>query len=201
MPVYWHGLEDIDDDGSLVRKFFEKASSKVRAHALYLIGRTLHERPGDLDPGLSGRLMKLWEWRLKCYGTQIVDDPERCELSAFGWWFTSGKLDCNWTLTQIKGAIRVCGRLENAHEVVETLKQVAGEFPTEVAECLLLLVQRTKETWQLHYWREDAYAALETVCQVGNSEAINVARKTANLFGERGFRNFKAICQPRGEQE
>lgn len=195
MTVYWHGGEDIEKEASLVREFFEKAHPQLRAHALFLIGRSLHKHVGDLSAELANRLMKLWAWLISRHTVEAEEDSQRNEFSAFGWWFTSGQLDLEWTLVQLNAAVKICGRIKNSDQVMERLKLSVGRFPTHVAECLLSLVEGAKEIWELHYWQEDAYAALEAVCQTENVEAIRLARKTANLFGERGFRMFKTLCQ------
>lgn len=192
MTAYWTGIETMEAPDSLVKALFEKGPVKIREHALYVAGRWLHNYPGDLPAEITKRLIDLWQWR-KTKLEESKDPVDSKELAQFGWWFVSGKLEPSWALQEVFSTVQICGEVDSAFQVVERLATLAQEFPEQVVDCLEILVQRTKKTWLIFSWREQAFEALRHVIKSDHPVARQKARRVINRFGELGLRDFKSL--------
>jgi len=81
--------------------------------------------------------------------------------AAFGWWFTSGKFESGWGLSQLLTALRIGGWPEADQWIVEELARLAQNpaLLADVIECLSLLVHADREGWHTYGWRDEATRA------------------------------------------
>jgi hypothetical protein len=64
MVLYAHGSLELKPD-ELVKKFFEKASASLRAHAIWSIGSGLSGTKEEIPDQVLNRIKVLWQWRLE----------------------------------------------------------------------------------------------------------------------------------------
>ncbi len=140
---YWSGK--LDNDSSLLPAFFDRADGKLRGHVLSFVGRSLRNSDGAISSDITKRLMTLLEKRVEV-ARQHPDNAIE-ELAGYGWWFTCGKLDVDWSLRQLLEILRLTGRIESEHMVVEELAKTSGREPLRCVEALKMIVEGDKKGW------------------------------------------------------
>lgn len=188
--LYGRGRISLDEAGGLMVRFFEKADARVRAHAMVTAGRIL---AGDetIPPEVIERLKKLWEVRLNA--TRSSPDADRAELSAFSSWFTSRKFDNEWTLAQLNTVLQLIGNLQHDFDAPERLVELAPQYPLETVECLRLMIEGSKETWQISLWRDAPRKVLQAAKESGDATVIKAVDDVVNRLGARGFFEFRDL--------
>ena len=170
MVWYWQGRLAFEGENTLLRRFYEKVPASVRRHALMFVGSSLRDTSGDIPLDALERIQRLWSWRIVETRRTKTGDPLRDELSAFGWWFVSGKFDDRWAITELVSALSIARKIDPDHLVLERLAAIARAFPREAIEALRLLVEGDTEGWKILAWRNEVRAivaaALATVSHV-----------------------------------
>jgi hypothetical protein len=190
MTFYGRGELTLGGADSLISRFFTKAPDSLRGNAIGFIGRSLLSTEGEVDSGVLQRFTTLWEWRMEV--TSAADSPEshREELSAFGWWFASGKFDDTWAIEQLHRVLEMVGRVEPDHKVAETLATLAGDKPLLATQCLHLMIEGDKEGWRVHMWKDEAKAILSTALASSGKKARDLAEDVVHRLGARQFLEF-----------
>lgn len=154
MIAYLRGTERLGEN-SLIRMFFEKAQSKIRAHAIRFIGEELRCLPEQEisekeKKDVLKRVMDLWEWRIKkAIG---VDNKARERfIPEFKWfrkWFIQDIFDKQWAISQLHKTLELTGGImEFSDDVIDNLQDHIEENCTKVLRVLILLVKGDKEGW------------------------------------------------------
>jgi hypothetical protein len=193
MSFYWRGKLDLQ--GDVLEAFYRRAGAKLRAHALSFVGRSLRNTEGSIPGTVEARLKELWSKRLKAVGEQTQKGAE--ELKEYGWWFASGKLDDEWSITQLLEALRLAKQVEPDHLVVERLVEMAQTTPLQCVESLRMMIEGDTKGWAILGWQDKAEEILRAARKSGNSEARERAEELVNLLGSRGHFDFgKLLKEP-----
>ncbi len=193
MTFYWRGKLDMGDPESQISKFWRKASDMLRGHALKFVGRSLNGTQGPVPPEILERLQSLWETRLAAAKRAPSPDTHRAEVAAFGWWFASGKFEDEWAMRQLIEALKLAGKVEPDHLVVERLAALVQVMPKEAVRCLEAIVKGDREGWGIYGWREHARIILVTALQSSDAEAITAAENLTHDLGSRGHLEFRDL--------
>ncbi|HDD52504.1 MAG TPA: hypothetical protein ENF32_00330 [Thermosulfidibacter takaii] len=185
MEFYWRGKLGLDDP--LLSAFWKKASDDLRAHALGFVGRALMNTTDPTE--ILERLKMLWEARLEVAKQAPANHMK--EMSAFGWWFVSGKFKVSWAITQLVEALHIARKAELDHMVVEKLSEVAVEYPLKAMQCLKLMVEGDYEGWNIYTWREHLRKILGVALQ--NPSVREEAESVINYLGSRGYLEFRDL--------
>ncbi len=189
MVFYWRGKLPFDD--SLLVGFWEKAPDDLRAHAMAFVGRALNYAEEDIPAAVMNRLKELWAQRLAA-ATRAADKSKFAkEVSAFGWWFASGKLDTGWALDQLLASLELGRRTEPARMVLETLATTAQTHPLESVRCLRLIAEGDRQGWELYAGRNDVRPILQLGME--NTDAREEAKQLIHYLGSRGFLDFRDL--------
>ena len=88
-------------DDPLIERFFTQAPTELRGHAIQFMGLSLGNA-ATVDEEGAARFRALWDKRLAAFkaGETGVE-----ELKGFAWSFSSGKLDDDWSLAQLRGLL------------------------------------------------------------------------------------------------
>jgi len=194
MVFYWRGKLDLTDPDGLLSIFWQKASTDVRGKAMEFIGRSLYNDKRIVPSKTLERLRSLWKARLFEAKTAERKDEFTNEMSAFGWWFASGKFDDKWALEQLLEALRITNKLEADRLVVERLTMMSEEMPILTIRCLEYLVKGDKEGWKMYGWREHVKKILSGVLQAGG-EAAPMAEEMIHYLGSRGYLEFRVLLE------
>lgn len=197
MSFYWRGKLDLDDPGGLLARFYANAPDALRAHALKFAGRSLHGTKDQVASEILDRLQMLWDRRLSAARTAASPLSHVGELAAFGWWFASAKFDDTWATTQLAEVLKLAGKVEPDHLVVERLAAIAAEMPRQAVECLGLMIEGDTEARAIYAGREHARTILATAIQGTDSEAQRAAVDLVHRMGARGHLEFRDVLPGR----
>jgi hypothetical protein len=195
MTEYWRGNLVANDPNGLLARFYGKADPKLRHQALAFIGRSLSKTQGAVPSEIVQRLQKLWAWRLQAVRAADPSHPEMEELTAFGWWFSSGKLPEQWSIEELCELLKLTVRIELEQPVVERLGQLATLIPAKAVECLTLILEADKNGWGVLSWLDDAWNLLAHAIRSVDLSARAGAIDLVNRFGARGYPQFRDLLQ------
>lgn len=169
------------DRGGLLGRFFSDAPDQLRRHALSFIGRSLKNQAGLVPRDVAMRIRALWERRLKTAGQAQTGDFA-AELSAFGWWFASGKLEGAWSLSQLRALLEMGVRVEPVPEVVGRLNGLEATSPEVKVEVLKMLLDHERENPNLPSLAEDARSIVNDALGSGDDRARTTALEVLRFF-------------------
>ena len=189
MTFYWHGKLELGDP--LLDQFFKNASDHLRGRALGYMGRSLQDVDGQVSPETLERLTALWQWRVV---TSDADPQEHTEeMAAFGQWFASNKFDEAWALDELESSLKISGKVDFDHQVVERLADWSQEFPAKIVRCLSLMVDGAREDWRIHHWSRHITLVLSAALGSSDEETKKIARAMINRLATRGFLDFAPL--------
>jgi hypothetical protein len=191
LGLYWSGHLSIDDPNSLISRFFENASDKVRGATIDFAGRAV-KNTKQLDTQIAERLQHLFESRLKTVKTSRFPAQFERELCAFGTWVWAKKFDPKWTLHILEEILRLTKRRERfGHFVLEALAELSSTYPLETAKCFLLMISADQERLSWYLTPKEAKTILR------NAAALPAAREIAvqaqDLLLRQGRFEFRAL--------
>lgn len=166
---YWAGQITLDSHSQLLRRFYQKAPTSVRADLMRFIGRSL-QAVDDLDPAVAGRLTQLWDARLQA----VRDGSDPAELREFGEWFGAGKLGDEWELRQLQAALSAAGGIEAEHLVLPRLAALSSTYTTT---CLAILDQWVR-TRPNSFRLQQEEASIRTILHAGRDSGDPAAAET-----------------------
>jgi hypothetical protein len=135
------------------------------------------------------RLREFLEQRIK----EASSRPEvhREELAAFGWWFTSGKLDWDWAFGHLERVLQLThGYVDPAYKVLETLASSVSAHPLEAVTALHRIVARDHDRLLAISQKQEVRDVIRTALQSDDEVARNAARELTNKLFAMGHREF-----------
>jgi len=187
MTFYWHGKLPYRRASGILWKFFSIATDQLRGHALEVLGRWIHSS-GKVSPAVIERLRKLWEGQV----AKAKDDPAQNirTLTAYGWWFASGKFPQKWSMAQLTMVLRLAKTIDVDYLVLERLLVVSRIIPLEVIRCLRLFCEASEQQWEISS-RLDAIKKILSPMLKGKRSAVKEeAIDLAEFLTAKGFRYF-----------
>lgn len=151
MMLYWRSKLALETNDSILSGFYEKATTKLKRYALQFIGRSLYNTKESIDPIVLDRLITLWEFRINTIGLSEGNTRDN-DLSAFGWWFISGKFNRTWSMQQLYKSLVLNDKVEPEHLVLEHLAMLANEMPATTLDCLTLIVKNDNNGRGISGW-------------------------------------------------
>lgn len=190
--LVWLGARaqiDFDQPDNLLRTFVERAPVAARRHALDSLGRAIYHSEEALDGEVGDRLQRLWGW----WASVSAERGDAADLVAFGWWFTSGRLDQAWSLGALEHALLATGGLIHwDHEVVAKLGMFATFDPRAVAQCLRKLID-SPDRWQVIRSTNEIRTTLSALL---DTDLAPAAREIASRLVARGWPVFQDLARP-----
>jgi hypothetical protein len=183
------GVLSWGDDNGLVRRFFENASTKVAAHAVAFVGRSLRNENQDVPREVVQRFQRLWDDLLG----SIKESPDgRVDmLKTFGWWFASGRFEEEWAFDQLTEVLRASGGTESDFLVMEKLADIAPKCPQQALAVLKALVRRDQRGWNVFGWKDRARAVLQA--GLGTEATRPEAEALIHELGAKGHLHFRDL--------
>lgn len=144
---YLRGKLALDD--SLVRTFWSLASSDVRRHTIWWMGRLLAkgENTVEIPSDVTSRMRLLWEMRRSQAEAATNRADHVGEMEAFGGWFVQGVLPDEWTVPELVRSSDLARNIDLPNEVIERLSGLASEFPLEAIRTLEFVAEG--DEWNL----------------------------------------------------
>ncbi|MCA1614548.1 MAG: hypothetical protein LC795_09815 [Acidobacteria bacterium] len=189
---YGRGKLELDDPEGLLAKFYRHAPDRLRAQALWVMGRGL-QQVDSVPPEVLERSRHLCEHRIEAARSSGSPGDYKVEMKAVGWLFASLKFDDAWALTQLRSALEVSGEADPDREVVQRLAALAPAHPITTVECLGMMVDGDKEGWRIRYWGILVRNILAAARQSDDATAQQSAAALINRLGARGFIEFQDL--------
>jgi hypothetical protein len=197
--LYWVGVLGGISESNPLGRLLASASDDIRGELMRFVGMSLRKAVEEIPPEQLGRLKSLWEFRVNAAESAGSKAGFRKEMASFGWWFAAGKFDVEWSLVQLRVAVRLADRVEPENRVVNRLAELVSDKPRESVECLAAIVKATSEEWELYGYREQAKAIIEAVLKGDDDQARRRGVDVAEHLGARGYLEFRDYVRaPRG---
>jgi len=189
--LYARKKVDLAKDG-LVDVLFRTAPETLTFHAIEFIGRSLFEN--DLKPDVVPLFVKLWEWRVNDVAGGVAKMPLK-ELSAFSWWFASGRCDPAWAFKYLQEALQRTGISRSNHFVFERMTELFPKYPEESMHCLRSFIDRNDDPWFLRGSRRQkgVWTLLEQAVKSDVPGIKDRAIDILNLLGSKGYLEFREL--------
>ena len=198
MVAFLWEKENLNND-SLVSLFFQQATSEIRGHAIWFIGRQLEQLP-EQEMGkqekesFSRRAMDLLEWRLE--EAERADSKTKVkfqeELKSFGTWFIKGNLDTTWAISQLAKILELTeGRVDHEFSVIDALRNYIDEYYLDVLRALNLFVKGDREGWMLMSSKAKMEECLNSIIRDHPPQEIkNDVNVLVNNLTKKGYHEF-----------
>lgn len=194
VSAFVYGWIDLEEEGGLLRQYFELASAEDRAELMDSIGRGLEQSQLGNNSTSRARLICLWEYRIAT--AEASDDvaPYLGELSEFGWWFISGRFDDDWSVGQLQRVLLLGSMPTFLFRVINRLAALAEQMPRETVECLNLLLDcKDVGERQLSPALDEIRTVLNAGMTVEDEIAKEIAANVTNRLVSMGFINFREL--------
>ena len=178
----------LESEAGLLKRFYQKTSSKQWATLFDHVGRSLKNSPADLDVALKDRCKAFFEFRLAAH--------DALELQEFMFWLDAPCLESEWRLRAFLRTLEITkGRSRHIPSFIESLTKLLPEQQQLVVQCFASLTQAalTEEYFYIQSekampiletglrsldgaTREAAMAAQDNLLRAGHSEFLNVGQ-------------------------
>lgn len=189
LTLYGHGFIGLDDP--LLDRFFTQAKLELRGRAIEFVGLSL-TNAATLADEAAQRFRDLWGRRLAAFK---AGDTGAEELKGFAWWFSSGKLDDAWSLSQLRDLLASGGRVDPDHAVAERLAGLVETHLEDAVACLGLLIDASERSWFVLGSREEIRTIIARGLSEGNG-ASKTAREIVNRLAAQGHTQFAELLSP-----
>lgn len=188
MLFYWRGVLTSSDD--LFVLFWKSAPPIYRGEALDFIGRSIRSEKNELEPDIRERLETLWENRLALAQSAVNKDDFADEMSAFGWWFASGKFDSLWSSEQYLKALEIGTKAQSDYFVAERLVEIVNTLPIQVIRILAKLALSDEPRWFVFGNKDEITKVLSTALNCGEEVVQQEAQELINRLVAKGHVDF-----------
>ena len=192
MIFYGRGKIELSDP--LLQEFWNTANDELREHALDFIGHSLRNE-GEPDPVFLERAKLLWDSRLAVAQASKDKTEYEKEMSAFGWWFASGKFDDKWSSDQYLEALEIGRKIQSDYFVAERLGELVKTLPVESIKILDKMVLEDKPGWIVMGNRAEISSILSVALNAPEIVAQTEARNLINRLVARGHTEYNDLLK------
>ena len=186
MQFYWNRVLNLGESDSLLEQFFAKAPEQHREYFMRRIGGLMSNNQSKIEPKFLERLQQFWEWRISVAISSPSADLYASELKTFGRWFSSGKFDIDWAITQLKEVLRLAEYV-NDDSILRHIAALAPCNPLDAFECFQLIANGTRDHWFIYLNQESSRIILSTALQHEDEETRKAAKELINRWLVRGI--------------
>lgn len=195
MVYYWLGRLPLEGSQTLLVRFFERADLKLRSHAWDFLGRSLRSENAVVAECLE-RLQALLDWRLLFLEQIAAPSDQRIaaeELESFGWWFSSGKFEEEWSLNRLVRVLRLGTAVEPDHLVAERLAALVVKYPADVVVAIQLMIGAAKEGYGVAGWSDAAEQILKALLATRGGSVRFQAEAAIDTLVASGMHRFRKL--------
>jgi len=193
--VVLYAREKIDlNEGGLIDTIFRSASDELKYHMMDFIGRSLQGEK-DLKKNVVALFKQLWEWRIQMVGG--IEKMPLKELSAFGWWFASGKFENSWAFAYLEKVLQRVGISRSNLYVFEYMSKVFPAYPKESLRCLLLFIDKNDDPWFFFgtHKQKKVWSILEQAMNSLDDNSHSKAEEIIHLLGSKGYLDYRKLLK------
>jgi len=189
MTYYWSGELSIDDE--LMTEFYTYSSISIKQYAIEFFGRSLRSISEELDPVIRERLEVFWERRYQ----EALQQNSLTELTEFCWWFSSGKMNIDWALVELKKVLSLEIKLDDLNFVAEELVNWMPERAADVLFCLEQMIEHLKKEGVYFHWEDEAKEILRLAMNDQDEAIIEQAISIIHGLGAMGYFEYKTLLE------
>lgn len=191
---YWRNKLDLTQSG-LIHKYFNTAPQELRSYAINFVGRSLRDYPGTVEEEFLNPFIKLWDWRINEFKGSSNPNEFIDELSNFGAWFESGKLDNEWSLNQLKFVLENCKKLTDKNRVFKQLSRITLSNPIKVIKICKSIINLKLKPWDIYSWKEELREILKQINEQGSKEDKMEALELIGILGSLGQFDYQDLWE------
>jgi len=192
ITFYWWKLFPLSGDSSLLEAYLTLAKPKERAHVINYVGRAM-ENSKELPKDVETLIMVYWRYRLETIKKEQDYEGSSEELSAFVWWFGSGKLNVLWCLKQLEELLAFTPLVHETYSLLEDLAKCAPTYPVEAATCLHLIVSKIDRDRYLYLDEKHVKEIVNAAIQSKAADAVKIAEATLDDLLRLGRFEYKEL--------
>ena len=194
MIYYWHGELKLGSDDNLISQLFAKAPVNLRGYALAFIGRILDNAKTPIEQNVIERLKKLWQWRITIILISENSEEYSEEFSQFTWWFTSGKFDDEWAISQLHAVLKLNAKIDRRFKkVVEKFVELLDQYPYKIIECFGLIIANLQNRMTIYLLINETKILLKKSLE--NEKIHSRAEDIVHRLGAMGFLEFRDLLK------
>ncbi|MFH1930699.1 MAG: hypothetical protein ABIN18_03800 [Pseudomonadota bacterium] len=191
MLFYSRGKIQLSDN--LLQEFWKTADDEIRGYALGFVGRSLKNAERDFDAEILKKIKALWESRVAVAKSAKDKTNYEKEMSAFGWWFASGRFGDKWSSDQYLEVLEIGKITQSDYFVVERLGVLVKTLPVETVKILSKMILVDKSGWIISGNRQEINPILSTALQSPEKAAQDEAKTLINRLVARGYADFNNL--------
>ena len=191
--LYLNQLEDLDDQDSLIFKFFKEAAGDYRKSAIRNIGNFLSKNQTIDDfEEKKQRFKKLLDHRFKEYYKGNVNDYET-EFNGYIYFFINSIFEEDWTINRLLDLLKILNsKFEGRWYVIDILQDHVRMFPFKVIECLSLVLKHEVKDDYIIY--EEKYKqVLQELIDLDNQDVTEKVHELVDFLFRRNLHNFRDL--------
>ncbi len=203
MIGYFNEWLEFEDE--LLKKFFEKASAKLRGNAARFLTtgfKSVNEEGGEEKEKVAKRMKEYWEKRLEAMREKKEDNVE--EAVEFTGWVEDTLLEPKETLELLKQTLELSegkfGQMRDAEEFVEGVCELGKGNELIALRCIKKAVadENMREPWAIY--EEPLIEFLDQISKLPNDyenveDILNEAVEVADLYGRLQPDKFREIWE------
>jgi hypothetical protein len=139
------------------------------------------------------QLKRFWESRVRIARRTRSWKPFEEEFVAFGWWVPSQRFSPKWRLNQLNTVLKAFGRIQGAYTVLETLAELASEYPLDVMRATEAILLGGSDQVEYLVSRDVVHTLALEIRRTGNTRAIEVLENMANQLAAKGLLESRAL--------
>jgi hypothetical protein len=194
ITFYWWKLLPLSGAEGLLENYLTLAKPKERAHVMNYVGRAM-ENSKELPKDVEALIVEYWQHRFETIQKEQNPEESSEELSAFVWWFGSGKLDALWCLKQLEKLLAFTPFVHETYSLLEDLAKIAPTYPLEATTCLKLLVSKINKDRYVFLDEKHVKEILNAAMQSNIQGAATMAEATQDDLLRLGRFEYKELTQ------
>ena len=181
--------DNLDSDRGLLRRFYEKTSSKEWATLFDHVGRSLKDSPPDLEVTLKDRCKAFFEFRLAAH--------DRKELQEFMFWLEAPSLEADWRLNALPRTLEITkGKGRHTESLIESLNKLLPEQPNLVVQCFAKLTEAALGEEYFYVQSDEAMPILKAGLESEDNATRDAAMAAQDNLLRAGHSEFLIVGQP-----
>ncbi len=194
MAGYVNGILNMDERAGLFNIFFDRSSGELQVAALGSLGRSIGRHESSLDGEVKERLKLMWDYLIARFERDDGNvGPEA--LACFGWWFSSGQFDEEWSLITLERVLELANAIDPDHQTFIRLASLAPRHSLRSVRCIAALIGGSSPIWRIDVEAESVRIVLQTAINSGDSEAADIARRVIGRLTAKGYTEFRNLLQ------
>jgi hypothetical protein len=181
---FWRAV-GADRSRDQLLQYFDYASPVCAGQITGSLGRGLQDTSEALKETTVSSLLALWD-DLRAREGAWDEQKRREVVRQFGEWFPSERLPTLWAINALQRCLSVGVGIGDLDDVLSRMTSLVAVHPSNVAECLALLLKDNRQLWHPVSWQREVEELLEALLRTKETEAREKTLEIVNRLVEGG---------------